>query len=155
MPMCPRGGSSPRGGMLVCMQTFQSSVVKRIRVMVASPDRYFRALTGEILNGYGYSQHIFAETARGVLEGVRRDEPNLVLLDEALRVLTATELVHMIRRDCPGSFIPQTILMVAHPTRWVVDEARQVGIDALITKPIIPVRLIRTMEQLQSSRAAA
>jgi len=96
---------------------------------------------------------MFADTVRGVLETIRRDEPDLVLLDEALPFLSAGELVRIIRGDETLSHLPQTFLLVAHPTRWVVEEARQAGIDAMITKPVIPVRLIRTLEHLQNTRA--
>jgi CheY-like chemotaxis protein len=47
------------------------------------------------------------------------------------------------------------ILIAAKPTRLAVNEARQAGFDALISKPVIPVRLLRTIDQLQSVRVAA
>ena len=129
--------------------------LKRARFLVASPDRYFRLQLAEILSGYGYAQPAFADTARGVLERVERDEVSLILLDEDMPLLTSFEVARMIRSDANAQGVPLMVLIAARPTRLMVNEARQAGLDAVISKPVIPLRLIRTIDQLQHVRVAA
>ena len=129
--------------------------LKRAQFLVASPDRYFRLQLAEILSGYGYAQPAFADTARGVFERVERDEVSLILLDEDMPLLTSFEVARMIRSDANAQGVPLMVLIAARPTRLMVNEARQAGLDAVISKPVIPLRLIRTIDQLQHVRVAA
>ena len=129
--------------------------LKHTRFLVASPDRYFRLQMAEILSGYGYAQPAVADTARGVLERVEQDEVSLILLDEDMPLLTPFELARMIRSDEKAQSVPLMVLIAARPTRLMVNEARQAGLDAVISKPVIPLRLIRTIDQLQHVRVAA
>ncbi len=137
------------------MPVSKTSPFKRTRLLIASPDRYFRIQTGEILSGSGYGQLRSADTARGVLESVARDDLDIILLDEDLPLLSPPELLRMIRGARLEGYQPRIVLIVARPTRTVVEEARRAGFDALIAKPIIPVRLIRTIEHLHSVGLAA
>ena len=109
----------------------------------------------EILSGYGYAQPAVADTARGVLERVEQDEVSLILLDEDMPLLTPFELARMIRSDEKAQSVPLMVLIAARPTRLMVNEARQAGLDAIISKPVIPLRLIRTIDQLNNVRVAA
>ena len=129
--------------------------LKRAQFLVASPDRYFRLQLAEILSGYGYAQPAFADTARGVLERVERDEVSLILLDEDMPLLTSFEIARMIRSGANAQGVPLMVLIAARPTRLMVNEARQADLDAVISKPVIPLRLIRTIDQLQHVRVAA
>jgi CheY-like chemotaxis protein len=129
--------------------------LKRSRLLVASPDRYFRLQMAEILSGYGYAQPAFADSARGVFESLDRNALGLVFLDEDMPLLTPFELARMIHSKVNSENVPLMILIAAKPTRLAVNEARQAGFDALISKPVIPVRLLRTIDQLQSVRVAA
>ena len=129
--------------------------LKRSRLLVASPDRYFRLQMAEILSGYGYAQPAFADSARGVFESLGRNALSLILLDEDMPLLTPFELARMVRADANAESVPLMMLIAARPTRSMVNEARQAGFDAMISKPVIPVRLLRTIDQLQSVRVAA
>ena len=129
--------------------------LKRSRLLVASPDRYFRLQMAEILSGYGYAQPTFADSARSVFESLERNALGLIFLDEDMPLLTPFELARMLRSNANAETVPLMILIAAKPTRLMVNEARQAGFDAMISKPVIPVRLLRTIDQLQSVRVAA
>jgi CheY-like chemotaxis protein len=80
---------------------------------------------------------------------------NLILFDEDLPMLTPVEVSRMIRSDAKIQHVPQLLVIVAQAIRSMVNEARDAGIDAMITKPVVPLRIMRTIEQLQFVRFAA
>ena len=129
--------------------------LKRTRLLIASPDRFFRSTVGEILSAYGYVHQVSAEAVKNVLDNARRYHTEFILVDEDIAFLTPFELVRLLRGDGGLDPIPQLVLFAARPTRALIDEARQAGFDAVITKPVIPLRLIGVTEQLQNIRSAA
>ena len=137
------------------MLTSKSVSFKYSRLLVASPDRYFRVQLSDLLLSYGYAQPLFTDTARGILDCAEQQDLNLILLDEDIPLLTPVEVSRMIRADDKIQHVPQLLLIVAQATRAIVNEARDAGIDAMITKPVVPIRLMRTIDQLQFVRLAA
>ncbi len=129
--------------------------LKRTRLMIASPDRFFRSMVGEILSAYGYVHQVSAETVKSVLDNARRYHTDFILVDEDIAFLTPFELVRMLRGDTDLNSVPQLVLLAARPTRVLIDEARSAGFNAVITKPVIPLRLVGVIEQLQNVRSAA
>jgi CheY-like chemotaxis protein len=129
--------------------------LKRTRVMIASPNRFFRSTVGEILSAYGYVHQVSVETVKSVIDNARRYHTDFILVDEDMPFLTPFELVRMLRGDAHLNPVPELIVVAARPTRAFIDEAREVGFDAVITKPVIPIRLIGVIEQLQNVRSAA
>ena len=123
--------------------------------MVASPDRYLRVQLSDLLLSFGYAQPVLVDTVNGLLECARQQHLNLILFDEDLPMLTSVEVSRMIRSDAKIQRVPQLLVIVAQAIRSMVNEARDAGIDAMITKPVVPLRIMRTIEQLQFVRFAA
>ncbi len=130
------------------MSLAKSSSTKRLSVLIASPDRYFRGMVVEILSGYGYTGVWTAETLRSLFDSLGRLDIDLVIMDENMPVLSSVEICRMIRSRNADGKIPKIVLVASKATRTLVDEARNAGFDALITKPVIPARLAKTLEHL-------
>jgi len=128
---------------------------KYSRLLVASPDRYLRVQLSDLLLSFGYAQPVLVDTVNGLLECARQQHLNLILFDEDLPMLTSVEVSRMIRSDAKIQRVPQLLVIVAQAIRSMVNEARDAGIDAMITKPVVPLRIMRTIAQLQFVRFAA
>jgi CheY-like chemotaxis protein len=122
--------------------------LKRLSVLIVSPDRYFRGMLVEILSGYGYANVWTADSLRSLFNYMVRAEVDLVILDENMPVLSSAEICRMVRNNPSDVKVPRSVLVVSQATRTLVDDARHAGFDALITKPVIPARLAKTMENL-------
>jgi CheY-like chemotaxis protein len=131
------------------------SDIKRPNVLVASPDGYFRLMVSEILSMSGYGGIEQAPTTRGLLELIGRRTFNVLILDEAMSDLTSAEVARMVRNGSADDQLPKIVAVVSQATRSVVDDARNVGIDAVITKPVVPLRLTRTLGYLWQMASAA
>jgi CheY-like chemotaxis protein len=128
---------------------------KRSSVLIASPDRYFRLMIGEIVTGIGYDLIEQVASTRVLLETVARRSFTLLILDEDMTELTSSELSRMVRNANLSQRAPLIALVVSRATRTVVEDARNAGIEALITKPVIPLRLSKTLDYLWQIAAAA
>jgi CheY-like chemotaxis protein len=130
------------------MSHAKSTSPKRLGVLVVSQERYFRGMLVEILAGYGYSSVRTAESLRALFDCLGRLDVDLVILDENMPVLSPFEIARMVRFNPSDGRRPRSVLVVSQATRSIVDQARDAGFDALITRPVIPARLAKTMEHL-------
>jgi len=138
---------------LVAMNQTNAPAAKRLGVLVVSPDRYFRGLLVEILSGYGYAAIWTADSLRSMFDCLGQLSVDLVIIDENMPVLSSAEICRMVQLSQSSSKIPRSVLVASRATRALVDEARNAGFDALITKPVIPARLAKAMEQLSQARS--
>jgi CheY-like chemotaxis protein len=125
---------------------------KRLGILVVSPDRYFRGLLVEILSGYGYAAIWTADSLRSMFDCLGHLSIDLIIIDENMPVLSSSEICRMVRLNQTSSKVPRSLLVASRATRALVDEARNAGFDALITKPVIPARLAKAMVQLSDDR---
>jgi CheY-like chemotaxis protein len=121
---------------------------KRPSVLVVSPNRYFRGLLVEILSAHGYSGIWTAESLRSMFECLGQMSVDFVIMDENIPILSSAEIYRMVRLSQSATKVPRAVLVVSRATRSLVDEVRRAGFDALITKPVVPARLAKAMEQI-------
>jgi CheY-like chemotaxis protein len=78
------------------------------------------------------------------LDLIRRDPPDLVLLDLNLPGLSGTEVLDAVKSDATTASVPVIVVTAAG------DEERErltrLGADGYFTKPFSPLALIRTVE---------
>jgi DNA-binding response OmpR family regulator len=78
------------------------------------------------------------------LDLIRRDPPDLVLLDLNLPGLSGTEVLDAVKSDATTAHVPVIVVTAAG------DEERErltrMGADGYFTKPFSPLALIRTVE---------
>jgi len=73
---------------------------------------------------------------------------DFVIMDENIPILSSAEIYRMVRLSQSATKVPRAVLVVSRATRLLVDEVRRAGFDALITKPVVPARLAKAMEQI-------
>ena len=110
--------------------------LKNLTVLIVDKNGYMRRMTRTMLLTLGIRSVV--EVADGVtaLEKIRTCNPDVLLLDWDTSVLSAVELMQIIRS--PGVFprpdLP-TVMLTSHPNRSYVMQAMQVGVHEILLKP--------------------
>jgi len=106
--------------------------MKKIAVVEDNPDN--RLLVQAILEDhYLLSEY---ETGRQALAGLRRDTPDLVLLDISLPELDGPAVLREIRADAALRALP-VIALTAHAMAGDREKYTGMGFDEYVTKPIV------------------
>lgn len=77
-----------------------------------------------------------AENGRIAVEKFAPDKYDLVLMDIAMPEMDGIEATRRIREAWPRDQVPPIIALTAHVADAIEDEAKQVGIDRILSKPI-------------------
>lgn len=104
-------------------------------------DRYeLRAINGAYLRGYGYRVREAAD-GEAALEAVRREIPDVILLDHSLPHRTGLEVLRELKAD-PGTAGIPVVFMTAHSYGAVGRSAVAAGCAAFLSKPVDPSRVM-------------
>jgi two-component system alkaline phosphatase synthesis response regulator PhoP len=119
---------------------------KPSRVLVVDDEEDVRNLVAFNLRAAGMDV-LFAENGTDAIGSIRRDRPDLVVLDLMLPEIDGLSVCEMIRKLPEGADTPVIML-----TAWVTDRARVVGMQAgandYLTKPFSPRELVGRIQSL-------
>ena len=110
------------------------------RVMLVDDDETMTSLLQTFLQFEGFEVALpgVDDSFAAILESIRREQPDLVLLDINLRRFSGFDLLHALRQDSE-----------LHPTRVLMSSGMdyamrcyQEGADAFLLKPYMPEELI-------------
>jgi two-component system, chemotaxis family, chemotaxis protein CheY len=112
-------------------------LVQSLSIVLIEDNSFTQKLQRMLLGHLGVKTiHEAADGAAG-LEAIRQHEPDLVILDWNLPILTGAELVKMIRspRTFPFPDVP-IIMLTMHGERWRVIQAHRLGVHEFLVKPV-------------------
>ena len=111
--------------------------MKKIAVVEDNPDN--RLLVQAILeDDYEIQEY---ETGTEALDGIRRERPDLVLLDISLPGMDGTEVLEILRRDAELGGLP-VIALTAHAMAGDREKYLAAGFNDYISKPIVDEDLL-------------
>jgi two-component system, cell cycle response regulator len=105
-----------------------------LRVLVIEDDPPQLKLANGVLSADG---HLVTEakTAEAALSIIKRDRPDVILLDLCLPGMDGLTLVRMLKLD-PGTLNVPVVAVTAFPEKFTRAAALEAGCDAYLTKPI-------------------
>jgi len=104
------------------------------RIAIVEDNRDNRLLLRAIMDDrYELTEYA---TGRAALDGIRRDPPDLILLDISLPEMDGTEVLRRLRTDPSVARIP-AIALTAHAMRGVRERLVAEGFDGYVVKPIV------------------
>jgi CheY-like chemotaxis protein len=112
-------------------------LVQSLSVLIVEDNPHMRKVIRNLLTTIGIKR--VAEAADGIegLEVIRTANPDVVLLDWEMPLLSGAELVRIVRS--PGVFptpdLP-IIVVSAHGERWRVVEGMRLGVNEYLVKPL-------------------
>jgi two-component system chemotaxis response regulator CheY len=113
------------------------ALVQSTQVLIIEDNQYMRKVIRNLLVNLGVKNIQEASDGIAGLEAIRMYEPDVVILDWEMPLLSGPELLRIVRS--PGVFpIPDVpvIMLTGHVERWRVMEAMQLGVHELLKKPV-------------------
>jgi two-component system, chemotaxis family, chemotaxis protein CheY len=111
--------------------------IAALKVLVVDDDHHMRKVVRIMLNAIGVRAVFEACDGATALEAVRRNRPNLVIVDWQMPNMDGAQFVRMVRS--PGTFpVPDVpiIMLSGHGDRWRVVEAARIGAHEYLLKPV-------------------
>ena len=116
------------------------------RILVVEDEPDIAALIAYELTRAGYRVET-AGTGTGALAAIRREIPNLVVLDRMLPGLSGDDLLHQLRAD-PGTQDVPVLMVTAKREQEDRIEGLELGADDYLTKPFSPRELVLRAEAI-------
>jgi len=101
-------------------------------IVIADDQDLVRGPVAFLLARKGY-RVVEARTGDEALEAVRRERPDLLLLDAIMPRRTGIDVLRALRADAATAATP-VVMLSAHPTKAYVDAARELGALDFIVK---------------------
>ena len=125
----------PRGANVVPLldRAKAASADGRPTVLIVDDSKENRDFLTQLLDRH--YRVLVAEDGRKAVQTVRREHPNLVLMDLSLPVMDGWEATRAIKSDAELQSIP-VVVVTAHATEQDRDEAQAAGCDDFLSKPV-------------------
>ena len=109
----------------------------RLKVLVVDDNVHMRKLVTTILQAFGVSQILEAESGERAWTTLRESNPDVIVLDWVMEGMSGVELIRMIRTNpqAPHPFVP-IIMLTGHTSLDHVRQARDAGVNEFIAKPV-------------------
>ena len=122
-------------------------VSRVLRILVADDNRINQSVIAKILERAGHQASVVAN-GEEALDALADNKFDLVLMDVNMPVMNGIQATKVFRfASLGGPHVPIAAL-TADITPEVAQRCREAGMDACITKPIEPARLLEIIEQL-------
>jgi len=108
-----------------------------LNILLVDDNQHMRVLLSEILRAIGV-RHVFeAGDGAEALQIMRGHPIDIVMTDLAMQPLDGIDFVKLLRNspDSPNPLIP-VIMITGHSTKRRVAEARDVGVNEILVKPV-------------------
>jgi CheY-like chemotaxis protein len=117
-------------------------LIERLGLLVVDENPYTRKLTRTMLMNIGAKSIFEAADGLSALDVVRNVNPDIMLMDWDMPVLSGPQIMHIVRS--PGvfakPFLP-IIMLMPRASRERINEAIRLGVHEVLTKPTSPKML--------------
>jgi two-component system chemotaxis response regulator CheY len=119
-----------------------TQLIEELTILVADSNQHMRKTTRMMLTNIGAKSIYEVDDGVAALEAIRTLDPDVMILERGIPVLTAPEMMRIIRS--PGVFPKASlpiIMVTERGTRTRVQEAIRLGAHELLIKPMSPKAL--------------
>jgi DNA-binding response OmpR family regulator len=126
--------------------------MKNIRILIIDGDSEYAENNRRILEAAGYDV-IIAQNGKQGLEVVRKDEPDLVILDAMLPDINGLSVCRELKEDAKHEAMPVLVVTAlgASGESYLANMAKEHKADGFFAKPVDAKRLLSKIEELLSS----
>ncbi|MDP1599229.1 response regulator [Phenylobacterium sp.] len=120
-----------------------------LKILIVDDIRHTRVLLTEILRAIGIQQIYEASDGAEGLQVMRAHNIDIVLTDLAMEPLDGIDFVRLLRNspDSPNPMVP-VLMITGHSTLRRIHEARDVGVNEFMAKPITARGVIGRLQQI-------
>jgi CheY-like chemotaxis protein len=108
-----------------------------LKILLVDDNHHMRVLLSEILRAIGVRQVFEANDGAEALQIMRTHQIDIIMTDLAMQPLDGIDFVRLLRNspDSPNPMAP-VIMITGHSTQRRVTEARDVGVNEFLSKPV-------------------
>jgi two-component system chemotaxis response regulator CheY len=120
-----------------------------LKILLVDDNRHMRVLLSEILRAVGVNQIFQAGDGAEGLQMMRSYEMDIVITDLAMQPLDGIDFVRLLRNspDSPNPLTP-VVMITGHSTMSRIREARDVGVNEFLAKPITARGVLLRLQQI-------
>ena len=126
----------------------------RLKILVVDDNVHMRKLVTTILQAFGVVQVFEADCGERAWAILRGSNPDVVVLDWVMEGMSGIEFARKLRADtqAPNPFVP-LIMLTGYTRVMQVGEARDVGINEFIAKPVsVKTMMSRLVSVIENPR---
>jgi len=123
-----------------------------LKILLVDDNHHMRVLLSEILRAIGV-RHVFeANDGAEALQIMRTHQIDIIMTDLAMQPLDGIDFVRLLRNspDSPNPMAP-VIMITGHSTQRRVTEARDVGVNEFLSKPVTARGVLERIAQVVDS----
>jgi two-component system sensor histidine kinase RpfC len=125
-----------------------------LKILVAEDNLINQKVISKILESAGH-RAILVGNGEQALDMLSRESFDLVILDMQMPVVSGLEVVKIHRFTGPKDSDVRFLILTANATTEAMNECREAGADAYLTKPIEPAKLLDQIDRLAPKGAGA
>jgi len=118
-----------------------------LKILVAEDNAINQKVINKILESGGHRTTLVANGEQA-LDALGRESFDLVILDMQMPVVSGLEVVKIYRFTSPKDSPVRFLVLTANATTEAMNECREAGVDAYLTKPIDPAKLLDQIDRL-------
>ena len=118
-----------------------------LKILVAEDNAINQKVISKILESGGHRPTLVAN-GELALDALSREAYDIVIVDMQMPVVSGLEVVKIYRFTCPKDSPVRFLVLTANATTEAMNECREAGVDAFLTKPIDPAKLLDQIERL-------
>ena len=103
----------------------------------------------------GQHKATLVENGEDVLDALEKHDFDLVILDMHMPVISGVDVAKIFRFTCPDKKHIPILMLTANATPAAIQDCKDAGLDAYLTKPVAPQKLLNTISLLIENRPAA
>ncbi|CAA7622479.1 response regulator [Magnetospirillum sp. UT-4] len=111
-----------------------------LRILVIDDQDFVRTIVAKMLGQIGVPTVLEAKDGASGFDVVKAERPDLVICDIQMRPMDGFGFVRMLRED-PGAASTPVILLTAHTDAAGTARAKELGVNAILAKPVLPPAL--------------
>jgi two-component system, chemotaxis family, chemotaxis protein CheY len=127
-------------GAIVVSAKQLEKLIERLSLLVVDENPYTRKLTRMMLMNIGAKSIFEAADGLSALDVIRNVNPDIMLMDWEIPVLSGPQIMHIVRSPGAKPFLP-IIMLTPRASRTRVNEAIRLGVHEVLTKPTSPKML--------------
>ena len=122
-----------------------------LKILVAEDNIINQKVVRKILESAGH-RPVLVANGEQALEALGKESFDLVILDMQMPLVSGLEVVKIHRFSSPKDKPVRFLILTANATTEAMKECREAGVDAFLTKPIDPAKLLDQIDRIAPKR---